>query len=131
MRWVIDPGLTGDVYADEPWLYGPLLSSINLFRVGEKDEKGNSSSEKDEGIEEGGDGSGLEVRKEHGLPDAGAARMKHFLNEGNRKNWTFEKGREYSCDFFNPYLDFNGMFSMLCTCRCGGVDTNARLQNYH
>jgi len=119
------------VYADEPWLYGPLLSSINTFRVGEKDEKGDADNGNDEGVEEGGDGSGLEVREKHGLPDAGAARMKHFLNEGKRKNWTFEKGRQYSCDFFNPYLDFNGMFSMFCTICCGGAVTNARLQNYH
>ncbi|KAK5241495.1 hypothetical protein LTR16_009325, partial [Cryomyces antarcticus] len=35
-KWFIDPGLYGDVNADEPYLYGPLLSSINVLRVGEK-----------------------------------------------------------------------------------------------
>jgi hypothetical protein len=41
------------------------------------------------------------------VPAASAARQKFFLTEANRKNFTFEKGREYQCDFFNPYLDFN------------------------
>ncbi len=36
VRWVIDPGLEGDPYADKPYLYGPALSSVNLFRVGER-----------------------------------------------------------------------------------------------
>lgn len=56
---------------------------------------------------EGADGTGEEVRKEHSIPAASAARQKFFLTEANRKNFTFEKGREYQCDFFNPYLDFN------------------------
>lgn len=114
--WFIDPGLYGDVYAEEPYLYGPLLSSINTFRVGPKDDK---EQEKVEEIraneetlvfEEGADGDGADVRKELRIPDAGPQRQKFFLTESNLKNFTFEKGREYSNDFFNPYLDFNGMF---------------------
>ena len=126
VKWWIDPGLDGDVYADEPYLYGPLLSSINVLRIGSK-KGGDKASEDDvngvaqtEGdvevsgsdgeagvYEEGADGDGAEVRKEKGVPDRPAARQSVFLTEQNRKDFTFEAGREYKCDFFNPYLDFN------------------------
>jgi hypothetical protein len=126
VKWWIDPGLDGDVYGDEPYLYGALLSSINVLRIGDKSEEGKSGKEELEGevktegdveisgsegeaivYSEGADGSGAEVRKEKGIPDKAAARQKHFLNEQKRKDFTFEAGREYQCDFFNPYLDFN------------------------
>jgi hypothetical protein len=114
VKWFIDPGLYGDVHADEPYLYGPLLSSINNFRVGPKDDK---EQEKIEEIranqdlvvfEEGADGDGEAARKESGIPADAAARKKYFLTEQHLKDYTFHKGREYSNDFFNPYLDFNG-----------------------
>lgn len=127
VKWWIDPGLDGDVQADEPYLYGALLSSINVLDIGEKgDGKTSSSKESLEGhaktegdveksgsegeavvYEEGAHGSGAQVRKEKGIPDKAAARQKFFLTEQNRKDFTFEAGREYRCDFFNPYLDFN------------------------
>ena len=112
VKWWIDPGLEGDVYGDEPYLYGALLSSINVLRVCDKPSSGKASAEEARGGEavvytEGGVGSGEEVRKEQSVPAAPAARQKFFLTEANRKNFTFEKGREYQCDFFNPYLDFN------------------------
>jgi hypothetical protein len=110
-QWFIDPGLYGDAYADEPYLYGPFLSSINTLRVGEKKEpvelKG--SEDKPVVVSEGADGDGVEARKKAGLPDEANARKKHFLKEQHLKDFTFEAGRNYSCDFFNPYLDFNGM----------------------
>lgn len=59
-------------------------------------------------FEEGGHGEGLEVRKEKGVPDGEAARKKHFLDETKRAEWEWEEGRVYGCDFYNPYLDFNG-----------------------
>jgi Protein of unknown function (DUF1769) len=125
VKWAIDPGLDGDVYADEPYLYGPLASSINTLRVGEKETKdeeaqnGQGKGEKEaqkmmgsngEGmvIEEGGEGEGEELRRETGVPETEAARKKWFLQEENRKEWEFEAGREHWGDFFNPYLDFNG-----------------------
>jgi hypothetical protein len=126
VKWWIDPGLDGDVYGDEPYLYGALLSSINVLRIGVKSAEGKSGKEESDGeaktaggvegsgsegaavvYSEGADGSGHEVRKQKGIPDKAAARQKHFLNEQKRKDFTFEAGREYQCDFFNPYLDFN------------------------
>jgi hypothetical protein len=46
------------------------------------------------------------------LPATGAARKKHFLTESHLKEFTFEKGRVYSNDFYNPYLDFNGRLEL-------------------
>ncbi|KAI8938699.1 hypothetical protein NX059_004565 [Plenodomus lindquistii] len=116
VKWWIDPGLDGDVYGDKPYLYGALLSSINVLRIGGKkdDEKdvGDEDEEDDEEsdavvYEEGAYGSGAEIRSAKHIPDRNAARQKFFLTEQNRKDFTFEAGREYQCDFFNPYLDFN------------------------
>lgn len=113
VKWFIDPGLYGDVYADEPYLYGPLLSSMNILRVGPKDDKEQERVEEVRAnqdvvvLEEGGDGDGQAARQESGMPADSAARKKFFLTEGNLKKFTFEKGREYGNDFFNPYLDFN------------------------
>lgn len=114
VKWFIDPGMYGDVHADEPYLYGPALSSINTFRVGSKDDREHEglveqrANETVQIVVEGADGEGKEARSSKGIPDDAAARKKHFLTEQHLKDFTFEKGREYACDFFNPYLDFNG-----------------------
>ncbi|PSK34239.1 UPF0590 protein [Elsinoe australis] len=118
VKWFIDPGLEGDVYADEPGLFGPLLSSINTFRIGGKGEeetKADTSSTKDDTdsdepvyvVTEGATPSGTSVRSSSGIPSDVAARKKYFLTEAHLKSFTFEKGRNYEFDFFNPYLDFN------------------------
>ncbi len=106
------------MYADKPYLYGPLASSINTLRVGQSGVgKGKELNlgEEGEGIvfEEGGDGDGAELREEKGVPETDAARKKWFLTEANRKDWEFEAGREHHGDFFNPYLDFNGTLHVL------------------
>lgn len=117
VKWFVDPGLYGDVHADEPYLYGPLLSSINTFRVGPKDEKEQerieetrANQEEGTALEEGGDGDGEEVRHDLGIPSDAAGRKKFFLNAQHLEAFTFQAGREYANDFFNPYLDFNGEF---------------------
>jgi len=108
----IDPGLYGDVYGDKPYLYGPLASSVNVLRVGEKSAKSSSLDKEEEGddevIEEGAEGEDAEkIREERGLPETGSARMKYFLDDEHKKKWIWEEGRVYKCDFFNGYLDFN------------------------
>ena len=117
MTRFIDPGLYGDPYADEPFLYGPLLSSINVLRIGQKTTSKNvqkAGEELDDIVEEGAEGGDAEaIRSERNIPPTGNARMKFFLGEEQRKNFTFEEGRVYECDFFNPYLDFNGMNTLL------------------
>lgn len=116
VKWAIDPGLDGDVYADKPYLYGNALSSINALSVGpkvdEKDPLGGLTSDtgKDEGaITEGGFGGGQELREALDVPANAAARQKWFLGGHDRlEKWEWEEGRVYKADFFNPYLDFNG-----------------------
>jgi hypothetical protein len=125
VKWWIDPGLDGDVQADEPYLYGALLSSINVLSIGGKSSKGSTGKDLEgraqttgdmetcgsEGeaivYTEGAEGDGEQVRKDSHLPSTSAARQKYFLTEQHRKDFMFEAGREYKCDFFNPYLDFN------------------------
>jgi len=107
VKWAIDPGLEGDVYADKPWLYGNALSSVNVLRVGEKG-VGLGEGEGDGVVEEGGDGEGVEWREERGVPEGAEARKKWFLGRGRTGEWVWEEGRVYRGDFFNPYLDFNG-----------------------
>jgi len=119
VKYWIDPGLDGDVLSDEPYLYGPLLSSINIFRVGGKGENGKEveegaekvkskdGSEEEVVFEEGAEEDGHEVRKEFGMPKDAKQRQKWALQEENRTRFHFEEGRTYACDFFNPYLDFN------------------------
>lgn len=109
----IDPGLSCDAYADEPWLYGPSLSCWFAFRIGEKVQEGEdfpAPSEEDP-MEDGADGSGAEIRQKLGIPDNNEKRRKFFLNASNRENLTFEAGRCYQADFYNPYLDF-GNFAL-------------------
>ena len=112
VKWAIDPGLEGDFYSDKPHLYGPLLSSINILRVGpkvpEKDGKYEIPAHMHEdGIDEGGDGDGGKLRKDKDIPEDAAARKKYFLKQDHRREWEFDEGRVYQGDFFNPYLDFN------------------------
>lgn len=110
------------MYGDKPYLYGALLSSINVLRICGSTEDSNAAQDapsdgKTAGqsednaaavvYEEGAYGSGVDVRHASHMPDRSAARQKYFLTEQNRKDFTFEAGREYQCDFYNPYLDFN------------------------
>ena len=118
MRWAIDPGLDGDPYADNPWLYGPLLSSVNALHVGAKTEKAGAGDSRqgekwkvdalgEEVIEEGAGGGAQQLRDESGVPDGAAERQKWALHAPAKEGWTWEAGRVYKNDFFNGYLDFN------------------------
>nr|POF18081.1 upf0590 protein [Quercus suber] len=111
----IDPGLNCDAYADEPWLYGPSLSCWFAFRIGEHVDldKGQDFPAPSEAVimTDGADGSGQEVRQNLTLPENNQARRKFFLSEHNRQKFTFEKGRLYQGDFYNPYIDF-GNFAL-------------------
>lgn len=111
---MLDPGLYSDAYSDEPYLYGPALSGLFTLNIGEKVEKVNAEQqlanlEKETGgvVEEGSSGpGGAEIRDSLGLPSKFKKRRKHFLTPANLESFTFEKGRMYHADFFNPHLDF-------------------------
>lgn len=119
VKWLIDPGLDGDVYAEKPYLYGPALSSWNILRIGDKvidsptkEEQSswklpNAESFHETVVEEGGEGTGEEIRQKFEIPADAAARKKFFLTESQRDAFVFEAGRLYQSDFGNPYLDFN------------------------
>ncbi|KAK8132336.1 hypothetical protein PG999_000509 [Apiospora kogelbergensis] len=108
VKWWIDPGLDGDAYADEPYLYGHALSSFNSVHIG----AGENDPEKG-GLwfDEGGDEAGLETRRAIGAPDGAKQRMKWALRADSKEKWLFEHGKTYGVDFYNPYLDF-GDFSL-------------------
>lgn len=136
-KWFVDPGLEGDPYAEKPYLYGPALSSWNILRIGDKVcEPEKQKSDRDTSgteaqpepaqaediqsrkipsaesfhetiVEEGAEGSGLEVRSTYSIPPDPNGRKKYFLTQSNREQFTFEAGRLYQSDFGNPYLDFN------------------------
>ena len=107
------------MYAEKPYLYGPVLSSWNILRIGDKivDEDRHNVKEEfkvpqaekfhDTVVEEGADGTGDEFRTKLACPGDSAGRKKFFLTEANREKFVFEKGRLYQSDFGNPYLDFN------------------------
>ncbi|KAK5111710.1 hypothetical protein LTR85_011755 [Meristemomyces frigidus] len=113
----IDPGLQCDAYADEPWLYGPSLSCWFAFRIGDTVGGGDEAAEDfpapQEGgvMKEGADGTGSDIRKKLHIPDGNDKRRKHFLSTPHREAFTFEKGRCYRGDFYNPYIDF-GNFAL-------------------
>ncbi|WPH05083.1 upf0590 protein [Acrodontium crateriforme] len=111
----IDPGLTCDAYADKPWLYGPSLSCWFIFRVDEQIDLAGGEDfpapVEDKAMSEGGSGSGNAIRAHLNLPENNHKRRKHFLAEPHRAAFTFEKGRLYQADFYNPYLDF-GNFAL-------------------
>ena len=111
VKWTIDPTLDGDAYADKPYLYGPAVASWNQFCIGEKIRKDDEVPGMHERVvEEGGEGSGLEVREQMGVPTGVNERRKYFQSEEARMGFNFEEGRVYWVDFGNPYLGFNGSF---------------------
>jgi hypothetical protein len=62
----------------------------------------------------------VEERAQRGIPEGVAERRKMFQNEEERKKFVFEPGRVYSADFGNPYLVFNGWFTLvIMVCRYG------------
>jgi hypothetical protein len=106
VRWWIDPGLEGDAYADNPYLYGPALSSFNTVHVG-----AGKFDESRGGLwfDEGGDESGMETRRKVGAPDGGKERMRWALRQESKDEWLFEHDRTYGLDFFNSYIDFSNL----------------------
>lgn len=103
VKWWTDPGLDGDAYADQPYLYGPALRSFNAIHVGAgayDDARGGLW------FDEGGDECGMQTRSSLSVPGDRKARMKWALRDGSKDKWVFEYGRTYGLDFFNPYLDF-------------------------
>lgn len=112
VKWLLDPALDGDAYADKPYLYSPALASWNQFCIGNKISKDDDvPTMHDRIIEEGAEGTGVEIRRKARIPDTVDQRRKYFLCDQNRKNFELQPGRMYMADFGNPYLVFNGEFT--------------------
>jgi hypothetical protein len=110
---MLDPGLYSDAYCDEPYLYGPALSGLFTLNIGEKTDIVSAREQLQQFdqqtggvVEEGGTGSGQTIRQQHNIPSKWKKRRKHFLDASALEGFTFEKGRMYHADFFNPHLDF-------------------------
>ncbi|OJJ46912.1 hypothetical protein ASPZODRAFT_151511 [Penicilliopsis zonata CBS 506.65] len=108
VKWMLDPALDGDPYADKPYLCSPAVATWNKFCIGDVVNKIDKAPPLHNlVIEEVDEGSGAQVRKKHDIPSDVDGRRKHFHNEENRKSFNFEKGRVYFSDFGNPYLGFS------------------------
>ncbi|OAL52457.1 DUF1769-domain-containing protein [Pyrenochaeta sp. DS3sAY3a] len=110
---LLDPGLYSDPYSDEPYLYGPALSSFFALHIGETTDRVSAAQQLatlDDSaasvILEGASGSGIQIRESLSLPSGWKQRRKNFLGAAALEGFTFEKGRMYHADFFNPHLDF-------------------------
>jgi hypothetical protein len=98
----VDSSLQCDPDADQPWVNGPVLCSTAItFSIGSK-----GNCELPAILTEGGLSSDSTVRQSHGIPTSDTQRRKHFLDEQNRKDFIFEKGRCYAFDFHNGYIDW-------------------------
>ncbi|KAF2657703.1 DUF1769-domain-containing protein [Lophiostoma macrostomum CBS 122681] len=110
---MLDPGIYSDAYSNKPYLYGPALSSFFTFRIGEhtshesvESQLATMKSDSENVIQEGADGSGQRIRADLKIPSKSSKRRKNFLKPDSLEGFTFEAGRLYQADFFNPYLDF-------------------------
>jgi hypothetical protein len=110
---MLDPGIYSDAYSDEPYLYGPALSGLFTLNIGEKVDEVSASQQLKQlnhetggVVEEGSTGSGQTIRSQQNIPSKWKKRRKHFLDAAALSSFTFEKGRMYHADFFNPHLDF-------------------------
>jgi hypothetical protein len=110
---MLDPGLYSDPYSDNPYLYGPALSGLFTLNIGDLTSDVSASEQLTQleratsgVVEEGGTGTGASIRKSQNLPSKWKKRRKHFLDAAALSKFTFEKGRMYHADFFNPHLDF-------------------------
>jgi hypothetical protein len=110
VKGFIDPGIEADAYSDKPWLYAPALDCWFTFRIGDKlsseQQRDIPHVDEEHPLEEGADGTGVEVRESLGMPPD-TKRRKFYLSPERRAEFVFEKDRLYQGDFFNPYLDFN------------------------
>lgn len=100
VKWWVDPGLDGDVYAEKPYLYGPAIGSFNEVRAGEGEVVAGKGGL---WVEEGGE----QGRERYGAPEGGKERMRWALKEESKKSWVWEYGKPYAVDFYNPYIDFD------------------------
>lgn len=115
--------MQGDLYAEQPWIYGSVLSSMNVIHVkgpgtpapseiGTAEEVVVGETEVDSEASEDGDTVMVEdtsaiVSAALQIPQTAAGRKKFFLDDAKKREVSFRKGYTYGFDFFGPWLDFN------------------------
>jgi hypothetical protein len=121
-KWMIDPGLDGDIYADRPYLFGPVLSSMNTVYMGRPPVSEEFGLDVSEGEAEDADGdadsddaeneTSSSLRQRLGMPADSAERIRWAL----RRDWSgnmpaldefvWRYDTPYGVDFANGYIDF-------------------------
>lgn len=102
VKGFVDSSLKCDPNADQPWLNGPVLCSTAItFSIGSK-----NTCEIPAILAEGSLSDDSAIRKSHNIPPSESQRRKYFLDEKNRKDFVFEKGRCYAFDFHSGYIDW-------------------------
>lgn len=115
--------MQGDLYAEQPWIYGSVLSSMNVIHVkgpntpapsevGTAEEEVVGETEVEGGALEDGDAVMEEDTSAIAsvalpIPQTSAGRKKFFLDDAKKREVSFRKGYTYGFDFFGPWLDFN------------------------
>jgi hypothetical protein len=93
---IFDPGLDGDVYAEQPWVSSPVLSAMSRIRLSSAEEPAPGLP-----VEEDMRLAGLELDP--------AARRKYFLKAVNREEFVFRRGWRVELAFGNQLVDFPGL----------------------
>lgn len=111
-KW-IDPSVDGDVYADQPYLYGRALSSINTI------EKNSSVEAKDDWWYGGANCNYTLVEnmcdaedKDEKSCKTAVERSKYFVSKDNRDKVELDPDHIYTFDFCTPYLTMGDRFSI-------------------
>jgi len=114
----IDPALEQDIYADKPWAWSPLISTMNriAFHPSSSSEIPWNSSQAEEDITPLYSTSGKKEDVEY-LKGNSDARRKYFANKTNRDG-VIPKDTVFETDFCNGFIDFNTL----------SVNFGARLQ---
>jgi hypothetical protein len=98
-KWYVDPSVDGDLYADEPYLYGKALSSFNVIndKLGTLEETGCETITEDlQNIEATSD--------KMLIPTESRNRQVFFQSKENLVKFEFLKGHTYQLDFFSGLI---------------------------
>ncbi|KAI9207468.1 uncharacterized protein BJ171DRAFT_492820 [Polychytrium aggregatum] len=131
---LIDPALLADVYAEKPWLYSPMLCSMNTLNVQPSStalpsvSAGHSVSELASKVQTTPSpaellgawtwGGEVELKEENtlmfeGIDDVAVAsddvneRRAYFRDQQTRQDTIFKPSQVYHCEIFAPFIDLN------------------------
>ena len=107
IKHFIDNSLSCDVSAEKPWMMGPAVRSATMnINIGEKHTSGDWSAPDEAGVIEGGSGEGQQERERMSWPSSADKRRKYLADDSKLAATILEKGRTYSFEFGNGYIDW-------------------------